>query len=373
LFFEFLHQNQAVLCKVIISSKEDNYSIDKVEYTVLKKNGHLLLQKSYVEKNQAFHQNFSIEEGIKHLADEFMKHFRQALVKLQNEDVQFVKNGAKLKKKIVPANNTQKISHNRLKQVVYQEGIPQEFLIETGLMEPTGKVKAQMQHKFKQMNKFLEVCEKHFQKLVGKTEQVTCVDIGCGKGYLTFALYDLLKRMGFKEISVIGIDLKEEVLKKNTEIANRLKMEGLQFHVIDANQCTIEKKVDVVIALHACNTATDMAIKSAILWNAQAIFLAPCCQKELLSQIQSLPLRGLLKYGILKERFNALLTDALRAGFLENHGYAVEMIEFVDREDSLKNILLKAVKVKKNPHLHHQEYQDLKQAFSVTPWLDQNL
>lgn len=356
----------------VLSTPEDDPSLPKIKFQIFHTKNGSFIQKNFMVSNQAFHENYPLHEGFVMIEQEFKNHYRQLHIKLVDEEIQYIKNGKKIKKIIFKnKQNSLNIFHNRKKNCHYSEGEIIPFLVETDVMSSDGKVKAKMQSKFRQINKFLEIVEKTFVDIFKTKTSIHLVDIGCGKAYLTFALYDLLKKIGFEEIILLGIDQKVDVMKKNEEIAKKLGMTGLSFVAIDANCYQSAKKIDGVVALHACDNATDMAIRLALKWQAKAIFLAPCCHQYLLKQIDNDEFKPLLKYGILKERFSALLTDALRANYLENAGYTVDLIEFVDREDSLKNILIRAV-LPSHPKKSLEERTSLKKMFKITPWLDIN-
>lgn len=370
-FIEFLTANINSIRKITLSDLEKEYIISKSQFQIISTLSEKYIQKTYFENNQAFHKNFNIDIGISIINEEFLSYFRQALVQLDSQEVQFIKHGSKIKKKIISKKVVlEPIEHNRRKNSVYQEGEPQQFLIDTGIMDPKGHVKAKMQPKFRQVNRFLELCSSDLIAYKKNHDSICCVDIGCGKGYLTFALYDYLKKIGFKQISFVGIDLKKEVVDQNNAIAANCQMNNLKFISQDANTFQSETPVDCLVALHACNNATDMAIKLAIKWDVKFLYLAPCCHQFLFQQIKCDDLTALLKYGIFKERFAALVTDALRASHLENHGYDVEVAEFVDREDSLKNVLIKAVRSNRGLNHKKHEYKQLKKILNVVPWLE---
>jgi len=200
------------------------------------------------------------------------------------------------------------------------------------------------------------ICDRGFQVINPKYPQV--------------AKTGLLKKLDFKEIKFIGLDLKSDVVISNQQIAKRLQLEGLEFLNINADDYRSNMPIDLVIALHACDCATDIAIKLATKWQTKILFLAPCCHQYLNKQIKCEEFQSLLKYGIFKERFSALLTDALRVSHLEDRGYNCDVIEFVDREDSLKNVLIKAIYSENKNRAKNTKSENLKNLFHIKPWLD---
>ena len=212
-------------------------------------------------------------------------------------------------------------------------------------MTEEGKVKHQRYDKFKQLNRYLEIVNDVIKHL--DQEFIRIVDFGCGKAYLTFALYHYLVNVLGKNVEIIGLDLKESVIQFGNETAQALNYDNLKFYKGDIESFNEADEVDMVISLHACDTATDDALIKGMKWNAKILIAVPCCQHELFPKVKSEQLSGLLKYGIYKERISALLTDALRASLLEQNGYEVDAIEFVSMEHTAKNIMLRAVKTGK--------------------------
>lgn len=235
------------------------------------------------------------------------------------------------------------LAHNRTKRYILEEGKPVPFLVELGVQTPEGKIVRSRYDKFRQINRYLEFVE-DILPFLQKKGPVHVIDFGCGKSYLTFALYYYLHEVKDMEVSVTGLDLKEDVIDNCNRLAGKYGYEGLRFFKGDISTFEGCDKVDMVVTLHACDTATDYAIQKAIDWNAQVIFTVPCCQHEVNKQLQSELLLPVLKYGLLKERIAALLTDGIRAELLTQAGYDTQVLEFIDMEHTPKNILIRAVK-----------------------------
>lgn len=235
------------------------------------------------------------------------------------------------------------LQHNRKKKYVLPEGEPVPFLVDLGVMTPEGKIVNSKYDKFRQINRFLEFVEDIMPQL-NRSGEVTIIDFGCGKSYLTFAMYYYLKVLQGMDIHMIGLDLKEDVIEKCRELAKNYGYDKLEFYIGDIASYEGVDRVDMVVTLHACDTATDYALAKAVKWGAEVILSVPCCQHELNGQIQNELLEPVLKYGLIKERMAALLTDAFRAGRLEEEGYNVQILEFIDMEHTPKNILIRAVK-----------------------------
>lgn len=235
------------------------------------------------------------------------------------------------------------LSHNRKKKYILQEGTRVPFLVELGVMTPEGRVVNSRYDKFRQINRFLEFIE-DISPCLPRGRELTMIDFGCGKSYLTFAMYYYLRELKGLNLRIIGLDLKEDVIDHCNALAEKLGYEKLQFFTGDIAEYQGVDHVDLVVTLHACDTATDYALARAVAWNAKAILSVPCCQHELNNQIRNEMLQPVLKYGLLKERMAALITDGLRASLLEQQGYEVQVLEFIDMEHTPKNILIRAVR-----------------------------
>lgn len=277
--------------------------------------------------------------------------FRQALLQSPEADYQVLisKKGktAVLKKPPTKKDSDAKgAAHNRKKQYLLEEGVPVPFLIELGVMNEEGKVIAKKYDKFRQINRFVEMIADVVPYLP-QNRQLRIIDFGCGKSYLTFALYYYLHDLKGLDVQIIGLDLKEDVIRHCSLFAERFGYEGLSFSKGDIAAYEGNGQVDMVVTLHACDTATDAALEKAVRWGAQVIMSVPCCQHELMRQVKNETLSPLLSHGILKERFASLATDAVRAKILEIAGYHTQLLEFIDMEHTPKNILIRAVKSNK--------------------------
>ena len=239
----------------------------------------------------------------------------------------------------------QDLSHNRVKKYILEEGKPVSFLVDLGVQNAQGQIIRAKYDKFRQINRYLEFIRDILPKLP-KDRTIRIVDFGCGKSYLTFALYYYLHEMQKLPIDVIGLDLKEDVIRHCNELANRYDYDSLHFVKGDIANYDGADQVDMVVTLHACDTATDYALHKAVIWGAEVILSVPCCQHEVNKQMDCEPLKSVFRYGLIKERAAALFTDAIRANLLEAQGYEVQILEFIDMEHTPKNILIRAVKSK---------------------------
>jgi len=257
-------------------------------------------------------------------------------------------------------------SHNRKKNYILNEAIPP--LIDLGIFTKDGKIVNSMYDKFKQINRFTEIVG----DVVGDKKKMTVLDFGCGKSYLTFILYYYLTEIRGIEAEIIGLDLKDDVIKNCNALAEKYGYKKLRFETGDIGKFDYEGKVDMIITLHACDIATDYALYNAIKWNCGVILSVPCCQHELNSRIETENLKALTRYGIIKERFSALATDAIRGNLLMSAGYSVDVMEFVDMAHSPKNILIRAKKAlipQKIRDKAKDEVEKLMKEFSFSPKL----
>lgn len=259
------------------------------------------------------------------------------------------------------------LSHNRKKAYVLEEGIPVPFLVDLGVMTKEGKVVHARYDKFRQINRFLEFIEDILPQL-SRDRENTILDFGCGKSYLTFAMYYYLKVLKGYAVRIIGLDLKEEVIRHCNELAKKYGYETLAFFCGDIASYEGVSQVDMVVTLHACDTATDYALAKAVSWGAKVILSVPCCQHQWNSQTRNQLMKPILKYGLLKERMSALLTDGIRAELLEHAGYRTQILEFIDMEHTPKNLLIRAVK-QGQPKDNEAEIRQILEFWQVEPEL----
>ncbi len=261
----------------------------------------------------------------------------------------------------------ERLAHNRKKTYILQEGHPVPFLRDLGVMTETGKVVRAKYDKFRQINRFLEFIEDILPQLSKDRENVI-IDFGCGKSYLTFAMYHYLTLIKSYPVRVIGLDLKQEVIDHCNALSRKYGFDHLQFYHGDIASYEGVDQVDMVVTLHACDTATDYALAKAVAWKAKVILSVPCCQHEWNKQMKNALMEPILRYGILKERIAALYTDGLRAELLEHAGYRTQVLEFIDMEHTPKNILIRAVR-QGRPKDNEEEIRKLLAFWEVEPTL----
>lgn len=335
--------------QAIISNPRSKEGVLKIKVRPVEMKGQIFYQFESFTKTQAFHENLQKEDVAEKLV-QYMQEFRQLQITTvkENYTVLISKKGKVTiqKKRNKECRKATPMSHNRTKRYILQEGMQVPFLQDLGVMTAEGKVVNSHFDKFRQINRFLEFIEDILPRL-DKERELTILDFGCGKSYLTFAMYYYLHELKKYDIQVIGLDLKKDVIEHCNKLAVKYGYEKLTFLVGDIADYEGVSKVDMVVTLHACNTATDYALAKAIGWDAEVILSVPCCQHELNGQIYADELAPIMDYGLLKERFAALVTDGLRAKYLEASGYETQVLEFIDMEHTPKNILLRAVKTEK--------------------------
>ena len=360
--------------KIVISNKKDKenkYNKININFKESKNKKYYQVEK-YTDK-QVFHENIEIEDLRDHLLDYMENSYKQLAAWSENNtfDLKISKKGKVfLGKKNANNSNLINKDHNKKKNYILEEGMIIEPLIDLGVFTKEGKVVKSKYDKYKQINRFVEIIDDEIKK--NDYKELTILDFGCGKSYLTFILYYYFVEIKKINVKMIGLDLKEDVIKKCNEVAKRYKYDNLHFELGDINGYKYNNKVDMVITLHACDTATDYALYNAVKWNAKMIFSVPCCQHELNHQMKPEYLNILTRYGIVQERVAALMTDAVRGNLLEAVGYKTQLLEFIDIAHSPKNILIRASKSnisKQKIEKSLTEVEKLREEFNFNPTL----
>ena len=353
-----------------LSNPKDKQGVTKVKVRPILHKNILMFQCEEYKNNQAFHYNYEAAAAVDKVVS-YMEQFKQMQLETKQYRVTvLVSKKGKVtiqKKRQACCDREVDLSHNRSKQYILQEGIPVPFLQDLGVMTVEGKIVRAKFDKFRQINRFLEFIEDILPQL-GREKEVTILDFGCGKSYLTFAMYYYLHELKKLDVRIIGLDLKADVIHHCNELSEKYGYEKLKFLEGNIADYTGVDEVDMVVTLHACDTATDFALDKAVGWNAKVILSVPCCQHELNGQIANDLLAPILKYGLIKERMAALLTDAMRAEYLESFGYDAQILEFIDMEHTPKNILIRAVKTGKRKE-NLEGLKALEKFFHVKPTL----
>ena len=354
----------------VLSNPRNKDGATKIKVRPLMKDEKLMFQLEVFQNKQAFHTNAETGEAVSLILGH-MENMKQMQLETRHDlyTVLISKKGkVTIKHKVQKCEKAAAdLSHNRKKRYVLEEGIPVPFLKDLGVMTEEGKIVHSRFDKFKQINRFLEFIEDILPQL-DKGRELTILDFGCGKSYLTFAMYYYLHELKSYDIRIIGLDLKKDVIRHCNELSEKYGYEKLKFLEGDIADYTGVDRVDMVVTLHACDTATDYALAKAVGWNAKVILSVPCCQHELNRQIKNEVLAPVLKYGLIKERMAALVTDALRAEYLEREGYETQVLEFIDMEHTPKNILLRAVKTGKKGE-NAEAIRTCEEALGVSPTL----
>ena len=371
--------------KIVFSDKKNgNFSKIIIKPLSLKTGKNIQIES--FKDNKAFHKNIELNnlQEIENTLKEHIENFKQILLQIENLDISFMKKKERFIKK-ENKNNLIKNSneHNKKKQYILNEGDKIDFLIELGLMSAEGKILKSSYSKFKQINKYLEFIDDVIEELKSKKlidNHINILDFGCGKSYLTFALYYYLKHYR-KDLSfsIVGLDLKKDVIEFCNKLAQKLNYENLEFLNGNIKDYDRTLEVDLVFSLHACNNATDYSLEKALSLNAKAILAVPCCHHEFFEKIQKNKnskfydnLKIMADNGIALDKFASLATDSFRSLALELCGYKTKMIEFIDMEHTPKNILIKAIK-SKSSNLKEKliEYSKLKEFLGIQPLLEE--
>ncbi|MDF2511463.1 MAG: hypothetical protein K0S04_1329 [Herbinix sp.] len=389
LFEETLNKE---LVSVIISNSMDKERVSKIKIRPLLLKGNLCFQASEYIGVKIYHTNYSKEELLLKLKDWFEGLFHQAEINVKTGKATLLiskKGKLTIQNKIGKSNAPAKVIndlntcdapedlllHNKKKNYILEEGTSLPFLVDLGVMTKEGQIVKAKSDKFRQINRFLEYVE-DILPFLEKGRELTILDFGCGKSYLTFAMYYYLKILKGYQINIIGLDLKKDVIAHCNRLSEKYGYDKLHFLEGDIASYSGSNTIDMVVTLHACDTATDHALNKAVSWNAKVILSVPCCQHELNRQIKNDILKPVLKHGIIKERMAALITDALRAEILEAQGYKVQLLEFIDIEHTPKNILIRAVKkdkVVKEDRLNSEELETCMNFLGVSPCLNELL
>lgn len=366
---KYLNEN---LLRIIISGARGNTDITKVNIRPVLLKGTIYFQAEMLRGARAFHENLEKTDAVSRVLEWMRDSFRQLQLESSTgmASVLVSKKGKiTIKEKKQSAGvKAPELTHNKKKRYLLEEGTTVDFLVDLGVMTAEGKVVHSRYDKFRQINRFLEFIE-DVREVLPKDREITILDFGCGKSYLTFAMYYYLKICKGLNIRITGLDLKEDVIRDCSALAKKYGYEKLEFLKGDIAEYEGKEKADMVVTLHACDTATDYALYKAIQWNAKVILSVPCCQHELNKQIQNEELAPVLKYGLLKERIAALVTDGLRAELLEQQGYDTQILEFIDMEHTPKNILIRAVKRSGEHRVSSEAYEKCTEALHVQPTL----
>lgn len=330
--------------------------------------GDLRWYAAFWDGRQEHHRNLTEDEFF--LAawwQPLLEHFKQLQIRTSEADYHLFSNrdGSLRLLKKPPSRIVELGGHDRQKAYLLPEGEAVPFLVALGVMTASGKVVKARYDKFRQINRYLEFVEDVLDVLPAE-DVLQIIDFGCGRSYLTFALHWLLTVKHQRRVDIIGLDLKEDVIADCAALAAKLGLQGLRFAVGNIADWQTEQRIDMVVSLHACDTATDAALAQALRWQSRIILAAPCCQHELAPQLQNDAQQGLLRYGILRERLGAMLTDGLRAAALDSLGWRCQILEFIDLEHTPKNLLLRAIRDDKlDTAAARQRYRQLKAAWGI--------
>ena len=368
--------NDKTLIQATISQpRQKSNDLKRVKLKPIELRGDYMIQLEYQYERILKHANIPLTE-LQTKLDELFEQFRQVHAEFTEQKIQIQlskKNKVLWKTEKSTTAKQVNLSHNRKKQYLLDEMRIHPFLVRLGVQAEDGKIKKQKYDKFKQINRFIEFIDDSLVHLP-QDKQIRILDFGSGKSYLTFALYHYLKIEKGLNIRVTGLDLKKEVIEECNRIAQDLQYDDLEFLVGDINDYNEETAVDMVVTLHACDVATDMALARAVRWGAKVILSVPCCQHELNRQLQAPELSIMTQHGLIKERFAALATDSIRAEILSLVGYETQILEFIDMDNTPKNILIRAFYTGKKPAKEQMDkYDEFVQFLNAKPFLENEL
>ena len=365
------------LLQIMVSGKKSNVVINKIKLKPLLIKNEIQFQAAEYTDKQVFHKNLNREQAVFYILEKMEMDYKQMQVETTKtlHSVLVSKKGKctiKSKRLEQPAGKAD-FSHNRKKNYILKEGVKVDFLMDLGVMSKEGKIIHARYDKYKQINRFLEFVEDILPEL-DVSKQINIIDFGCGRSYLTFAIYYFLKELNGLNVRMTGLDLKEDVIEECNRLRDKYGYDQLEFIKGDIADYHNTDEVDMVVTLHACDTATDYALEKAVKWNAKVILSVPCCQHEVNKQIKNELLAPILQYGILKERISALITDGIRAQLLESCGYKTQILEFIDMDHTPKNLLIRAVRTNKSQRKEQSgNLEKLMEELHISPTLEKLL
>ena len=340
---------QEGLYQIVVSAPRKKEGLSKLKVRPVMINNQLCYQVSSFIDTKVYHENQTAQELMQALPEMALQSFKQVEIHTKSWQATVLigkKGNVTVRKKLVSSTKEPELSHNRKKKYLLNPERRPAFLQDLGVQTADGRIVNSRYDKFRQINRFLEFIEDILPALP-TNRRVRIIDFGCGKSYLTFAMYDYLTAVKKLEVDIIGLDLKRDVIRTCNRLAEKYGYKDLHFYEGNIQNFTGADSVDMVVTLHACDTATDYALERAVKWGAEVILSVPCCHHEMNRQIKCEPLSPLFSYGLIQERSAALFTDALRARILETAGYDTQLLEFIDMEHTPKNILLRCIKRKR--------------------------
>ncbi len=370
---EVLNQliSQQELIQIVMSNMRQKNDYNKVTIHPFLSKDSIMYQVTYHYDQKVTHENYDDQAITDLILSIIEENAKQIQVYGVHADYQILVS-KKMKIKIITQKATKQlelVSHNDEKKYIIPNNEKCDFLIRLGVMDEKGRVRDKSYSKFRQINRYLEIVRDAVDQYEVK-DNFGIIDFGCGKSYLTFAVYWYLVEKLNYNVKIVGLDLKEDVVKYCNEVAEDLSYDGLSFLIGDIKDYDTNMDVNMVITLHACDTATDEALIKSVGWDADIILSVPCCQHELFSQIKNETMMPMLQYGVQKDRVTAMVTDTLRTLALEVNGYKTQMVEFIDMEHTSKNIMIKAGKISQPREEAKIEYSDFKEFWHVNPRID---
>jgi SAM-dependent methyltransferase len=365
-FIEDIVKEKTLISMVVSNPRKKQNESKRISIKPVLIKDKYILQFESIIRNKAYHENLDEDEAVEKIIKEMTESFKNMFIKTENHEYQcMVSKKGKLTCKRKDAESTPlNLSHDRKKEYIIPDNEKCDFLIELGVMDENGKVYKKKYDKFKQINKFLEIVDATIdnEKLDGK---FSIIDFGCGKAYLTFGLYYYFNKLLKKDVEIVGLDLKDDVIEFCNKTSENIGYEKLRFVKGDIVDFNLESNIDMIVTLHACNNATDAALVKAVKWDVDYILSVPCCQHEFFDKIDNSSLSPMLDHGLIKERLSSLVTDTLRTLYLNNEGYEVKLVEFVAMEHTPKNIMIKGIKKDMDINAAKEKYNEFKNFWNL--------
>lgn len=365
-FIEDILKEKTLVSMVVSNPRKKQSECKRIKIKPVIIKDEYILQFESIINNKAFHENRDEDEAAEKIIKDLTDDFKNMFIKTEKHEYQCMvsKKGKLTCKKKDVENTTLDLSHDRKKDYIIPDNEKCDFLIELGVMDEKGKVYKKKYDKFRQINKFLEIVEGTIdgENLDGKFR---IIDFGCGKAYLTFGLYYYFNKILKKDVEIIGLDLKEDVIEFCNKTSENIGYDKLQFVKGDIADFNSDSNIDMIVTLHACNNATDAALVKAVKWDVDYILSVPCCQHEFFNKIENESLVPMIEHGLIKERLSSLVTDTLRTLYLNSEGYDVKLVEFVAMEHTPKNIMIKGVKKELDAATSKMKYNEFKKFWNL--------
>lgn len=368
-------KNNFFIGAVLSSPKnKQDFIYKRIDINKIDIKNEIIYQFECKQDKKVYHMNVDSSDFLEKIL-EFIEEYKNIVIFTKEYDYNILisKKGKVTIKRVNGTKDDITVKHNKVKKYIIPENEKCDFLIYLNIMNENGRVYDKKRDKYKQINKFLEIVENSLKDLPND-KVINIIDFGCGKAYLTFALYYYLVKVKEYRVNIVGLDIKDDVIEFCNKVSNDLGYDKLRFVNDTIQNYDVDDTIDMIVTLHACDIATDYALIKAINNNVKVILSVPCCQHELFKQIENENMKPLLKFGLIKERLSSLITDSMRIKILEILGYKVSVIEFIDIMHTPKNLMIKAIYIGNNNRQKDlDEYVKFKKEWNIEPILEKEL